>query len=48
MESSPQFLESELMRKFGSGLQGLKDRFQTLMTHLKDILQYTIEINLLI
>lgn len=45
MEDFPSYLEKELLKKFSMGLQGLKDRFQTLMTLFKDIMQYTLEIN---
>ena len=44
MEEFPGYLESQLLLRYSGGLQGLKDRFQTLMTIFKDILQHTLEV----
>ncbi|CDW78932.1 UNKNOWN [Stylonychia lemnae] len=44
LEDFATFLEKELNNKYAQGLEGLRDRFQTLMVIFKDIMTYTQEI----
>ena len=45
IEDFNSFLEKQLMLKYSAGIEGLKDRFQTLMVIFKDIMQFTQDIN---
>ncbi len=44
IEEFNEFLVKELMSKYESGLEGLRGRFQTLMTIFKDLMQLTLQI----
>lgn len=48
LEDFNKFLERELVQKYDQGLEGLKDRFQTLMIIFKDIMSYTYDINVIV
>jgi hypothetical protein len=44
LEEFPTYLEKQLLSKFHTGLQGLKDRFHSLMSTFKDLLKDSLDI----
>lgn len=48
LEDFPSYLEKQLLAKFHTGLQGLKDRFQSLMNTFTDLLKDSLDIHHLV